>query len=391
MSLLIKALHKAEQEKASEERSTTSVAVASFELAPKEGEAGLSSAEPVKPLHQTNTQPNQQAAGVVFAAKSGAGTTSTRALLLTGFVLLILIAAAFYYYLQSSTQPEVVVPARVVEVVPAAAPIDSALPGATGALEPEGLGPDEVAVETVAIRDEIELPAVNDGFSLGTADARSRSVTAPVVYGQPVAMAEDNNVKVIRNNPPPGINPHLTRAYEAFNAGDDATAQASYRKVLQTDIRNTDALLGMAAVALRQDRRNDALGWYGKVLEVEPRNSFAQAAMVSLVGQADPVNSESRIKNLIAIQPDAAHLHAALGSLYADRSQWAQSQQAYFEAHRLDASNAEHAFNLAVSLDQLGKSSLALQYYKQALSLLGSSSSGAIDHAALELRIAQLQ
>ncbi|MDP2246763.1 MAG: hypothetical protein Q8J65_01430 [Nitrosomonadales bacterium] len=342
-------------------------------------------------MRQTNPQPHQAAAGVVFAAKSRAGNTSTQSLLLTGLVLLILVAVAFYYYLESMKQPEVVVPTRVVELAPAVESAGSELPSEVGALEPDGLGPDEIAMEIAATREEIELPAVNEGFSLNAANARSQSLKEPVVYGAPIAVAEDNAVKVIRNNPPPAINPNLTTAYEAFNAGDDATAQASYRRVLQTDIRNTDALLGMAAVALRQGRHNDALGWYGKVLEVEPRNSFAQAAMVSLIGQADPVSSESRIKNLIAVQPDAAHLHAALGSLYADKGQWTQAQQAYFEAHRLDASNPEHVFNLAVSLDQLGKSSLALQYYRQALSLLGNGSSGVINRAALELRITQLQ
>jgi tetratricopeptide (TPR) repeat protein len=405
MSLLIKALHKAEQEKASEATSRTSAAATSFEatsfeLAPKENslelEAGLSGTESVKPVSQTAPPPSRAAAGVVFAAKSAPGSTSTQVLLLAGAVLLILVAGAFYYYLESLKQPELVMPARVVEVIPTVDTAGSVSPGEADLLEPEGLSPDEVEVDMISAgiadtRDEIERPPVNDGFSLGAATVRSQSRVSPVVYGEPVATAEDNGVKVTRNNPPPAINPNLATAYAAFNAGDDAAAQASYRKVLQGDIRSTDALLGMAAVALRQGRQNDALGWYGKVLEVEPRNSFAQAAMASLIGQVDPVSSESRIKSLIAVQPDAAHLHATLGNIYADRGQWAQAQQAYFEAHRLDASNAEHAFNLAVSLDQLGKASLALQYYRQALSLLGSRSSGAIDLAALELRITQLQ
>ena len=113
--------------------------------------------------------------------------------------------------------------------------------------------------------------------------------------------------------------------------------------------------------------------------------------MADLLARVDPVSSESRIKNLIAVQPEAAHLYAALGSIYAERNDWLQAQQAYFEAHRLDASNSEHAFNLAVSLDQLGKAALALQYYRQTLSLLGNRSTAAIDRTALESRIAQLQ
>lgn len=399
MSLLIKALHKAEQEKASEGKSTTSGTSEPFELAPKEldlsAEAGLYNAEPVRAERTVSpaVNQNQKAAGVIFAAKSARGESSTKTLVLTGVILLILIAGAFYYYLESLKQPEVVMPAPLSPVVTipdstAASPVMAEVTP----VEPEGLSADETAVSPMLAemndsQDEREMPPVNAGFSLA---AKPSTPAAPVVYGEPVAKPEDTSVKVTRNDPPPAINPNLTVAYDAFNAGDDATAQAYYRKVLQADIRNTDALLGMAAVALRQGRGNDALGWYGKVLEVEPRNSFAQAAMASVLSEVDPVSSESRIKNLIAIQPGAAHLHAALGGIYADQGQWTQAQQAYFEAHRLDAANAEHAFNLAVSLDQLGKSALAIQYYRQTLSLLDADNS-TIDRAALEARIAQLQ
>lgn len=386
MSLLIKALHKAEQEKASEEKAATSVGVSSLELTPLESGRGE---EPAKPTAVTETKSdNRKAAGVVFAAKSRTENSSTKTLLLTGVFLLLLIAGAFYYYLESLQQPEVVMPTRVVEVVPspevveAPSAVDETLPGTEEPLTEEVIT-DPVSTEIPVIEQAQEQLPINKGYALAD----------PVKPSSPPepAKAQEAGVKVTRNNPPPAINPNLIAAYEAFNAGDDTIAQAAYRKVLQADIRSTDALLGMAAIALRQGRNNDAYGWYGKVLETDPRNSFAQSAMASLLGQADPVSSESRIKNLIALQPEAAHLHAALGSLYADHQQWPQAQQAYFEAHRLDAANPEHVFNLAVSLDQLGKSALALQYYRQALSLLGSNTVAAINRSALESRIAQLQ
>jgi uncharacterized protein HemY len=81
-------------------------------------------------------------------------------------------------------------------------------------------------------------------------------------------------------------------------------------------------------------------------------------------------------------------LHVALGNLYAEHNQWALAQQAYFDAYSLNAS-AENAFNLAVSLDQMGKPKLALPYYQHALALLANNSN--IDKAALEARIAAIQ
>jgi tetratricopeptide (TPR) repeat protein len=393
MSLLIKALHKAEQEKTSEEKSTASAGNASLELTPiepdLEAEAGFVDNEPV--VRSARSEPGnakQKAAGVVFAAKSGASRDATKMLLLGGVALLLLAAGGFYFYLESLKQPELVVSARVVEVTPT--PVLPEAPAVEEIAEMEAAAAmGEFAQEAVA--EAVSAPAeptpADQGFSL--AAAATAPVSRPVVSAP--SPASQREVKVTINHPPPAINPNLVAAYQAFQAGDDAAAQTAYRRVLQADMRNTDALLGMAAIAMRQGRGNDAMGWYGKVLEIEPRNSFAQSAMATLLGQADPVSSESRIRNLIALQPDAAHLHAALGSLYAEHSQWSQAQQAYFEAHRLDTANPEHAFNLAVSLDQLGKSALALQYYRQTLSLLENHNAAVIDRVALESRIAQLQ
>ncbi len=198
-------------------------------------------------------------------------------------------------------------------------------------------------------------------------------------------------IKLITQVPTTGVDPTLLNAYQAFNRSEDVAAQRLYRQVLQGDVRNVDALLGMAAIAQRQGRDADAAGWYQKVLEIEPRNSIAQSAIVSPQGNSDVVGTESRIKSMLALQPDGAHLHAALGNLYAEQNQWALAQEAYFNASRLAPENADYAFNLAVSLDQLGKSNLALKQYQRALALLDKSGASSPDRTQLEARIQALQ
>ncbi|HYN54933.1 MAG TPA: tetratricopeptide repeat protein [Methylotenera sp.] len=198
-------------------------------------------------------------------------------------------------------------------------------------------------------------------------------------------------IKLITQAPSSGIDPTLLAAYQAFIRGDDVVAQRQYRQVLQNDVRNVDALLGMAAIAQRQGRDADAMGWYQKVLEIEPRNSIAQSAIVASQANADVVGTESRIKNMLALQPDVANLHAALGNLYAEQNQWPLAQEAYFNASRFAPNNADYAFNLAISLDQLGKSTLALKQYQRALELLNKSGASSPDRAQLEARIQALQ
>jgi tetratricopeptide (TPR) repeat protein len=320
-----------------------------------------------------------------------------------GLLLLLLIGGGFYLYLQSLQKPELVMVRSAAK--PATLPSVANPPAASPAPGEANAPIQEVKpVEPVPHAAEVfEKPATDDAVKtkkelIAPAEqpqqAEPRTKTGrskQLAFGDPLPVSEDAKVKVTRNNPGPGVNPVLLSAYQAFNAGDDVTAQELYRQVLQGDVRNVDALLGMAAIAARQNRSEDALGWYGKVLEVEPRNTVAQVAFVNVLAQTDPVGSESRIKNLLVQQPEAAYLHAALGSIYADQSQWSQAQQAYFQAYHFDPNNAEYAFNLAVSLDQLGKSSLALQYYKNALELLSKSGTTHIDRAKLESRIGQLQ
>jgi tetratricopeptide (TPR) repeat protein len=180
-------------------------------------------------------------------------------------------------------------------------------------------------------------------------------------------------------------------AYEAYTRGDDASAQQQYRQVLQRDVRNVDALLGMAAIAERQGRNADALGWHQKVLEIEPTNTIAQSASISPRDNSDPTAVESHIKNMLARKPDAANLHASLGNLYAEQNQWPAAQEAYFNASRLAPNNADYAFNLAISLDQMGKAKLALKQYERALELVNQSGSTSPNKATLEARIHELQ
>ena len=177
-------------------------------------------------------------------------------------------------------------------------------------------------------------------------------------------------------------------AYEAYNIGNDKDAIKLYKQVLQRDVRNVDALLGLGAIASRQGRSADANGWYSKVLEVDPRNNIAKAAVLDSQSQGNELSNETSLKNMLAKQPDDANLHVALGNLYAEQNQWPAAQQAYFDAFSLNKT-ADNAYNLAVSLDQMGKPKLALPYYQRALEQINTS--GNIDKTALEARIAAIR
>lgn len=184
--------------------------------------------------------------------------------------------------------------------------------------------------------------------------------------------------------------PVLEGAYRAFNAGDLARARNDYQQVLRSHPDSRDALLGLAAVETQGKRYEAAEAYYTRLLELDPRDAHAQAGLIDLRGQGDPVAAESRLKNMIAAQPDAGFLHFALGNQFAAQARWAEAQQAYFHAYTSDPEHADFAFNLAVSLDRMHQVKPALEYYRRALTL-AQTRPVSFDKAQVSKRISQLE
>jgi Flp pilus assembly protein TadD len=161
----------------------------------------------------------------------------------------------------------------------------------------------------------------------------------------------------------------LRAGYEAYQAGELANAERHYREVAAREPQNRDALLGLAAVAMARGHPEEAYRLYGALLRRNPADRVALAALLLAQGREEPAQAESRLKLMLEQEPGAPHLAFALGSLYAGQARWSDAERAFFEAYRGDGSNGDYAYNLAVSLDHLGKGDAALGYYRLALDL----------------------
>jgi Flp pilus assembly protein TadD len=201
-----------------------------------------------------------------------------------------------------------------------------------------------------------------------------------------VARMHDDNPVLIEQHQEEPIDPILNGAYLDYRSGKFDQAQQQYRRALGIDSNNTDALLGLAAIAQHRGENNLASRYYVQVLALDPRNAVANAGMSAL---SNDDNRESRLKTLLGEQKDSSSLHFALGNYYAEQSRWSEAQQAYFNAYKLAPGNAELAYNLAVSLDRLGQNKSAVQYYQHALSLDPNQSAG-FDHKLVSQRIEKL-
>ncbi len=261
-------------------------------------------------------------------------------------------------------------PTQTAAAQPAPPSADAAEPASVGAASPK----------TGAATADPATPIAASGPRPTEAAVRSPAVGT--------AAPADSPIRISRSRPQ--VNPAVSRAYEAMSAGRLDQARTDYEQVLKTEPRNVDALLGLAAIALREGRPGDAEELYQRAAETDPKEAAAIGALIGLRGQADPLQAESRLKTLIAGQPEQASLHFALGNLQARQNQWSEAQQSYFKAHTLDPENPDIVFNLAVSLDHLRQTKLAVQYYNRSLSM-AETRPAAFDRSGVAARLRELQ
>ena len=183
----------------------------------------------------------------------------------------------------------------------------------------------------------------------------------------------------------------INKAYQEYLEGDYDSASKGYTSVLTELPENRDALLGLAAISIRKGDIRQAYSNYLEVLRLYPGDSVAEAALINFKGKGDYSRNESLLKLFLQRETENSFLYYSLGRLYAVQTRWPEAQQSFFNAYRIESSNPDYAFNLAVSLDHIGQLQSAIDYYTVALDLAGQitvgSATSSFDRAAAISRI----
>lgn len=335
--------------------------------------------------------PARQRAKQVFEAKFREPNPKMPFYITLGMLGLFAVGTVVYFWYQLRPPPALVNvnPPRQAEQAPPPAAQVRPVPA-----DPVAAAPNPLAgLPTAAPAAPVAAPPAPTPAPPSPRPAAEKPVEAPrlqprIAVTPPAALPKAPAPIIART--PPQVHPRVDAGYAAYLAGDLPTARTQYQEALREEPSNRDALLGMAALEVRAGRHEAAEGLYLRILQTDPRDAQAHAALIALrAGRADPLVTESRVKSMLAAEPSAHALNFTLGNQLASQSRWAEAQQEYFKAYTAEPDNADFAFNLAVSLDHLRQSRQALEYYQRALALAGKRGAS-FDVDAARRRAAEL-
>lgn len=269
-------------------------------------------------------------------------------------------------------------------------------PGATDTAAPADAATLAAAAGTPATP---AITALSDTAELAADPIESLVPESPVTESQLAGRPMDSaprTLEITRSTSRSVVNSTLQSAWNALQAGELQTAALLYAEVLAEQPNDRDALIGVAAIQLRNDQPAEARQTYIKLLTLNPQDPYARTGLLQTSQASSDPAHETELKNLLQRYPELPPLHFALGNFYAGRQRWNEAQTAYFDgllyANRDSSTpvSPDYAFNLAVSLEQLQQPAAALNYYRQALELSRSSPAG-FDISLLQSRLGLLQ
>lgn len=159
------------------------------------------------------------------------------------------------------------------------------------------------------------------------------------------------------------IHHYLEQGYENLLAGHMAIAAGFYEQALQAEPKNEMALFGLATTYQRMNRIEEARDIYGRLLGINPTHREALNNFMVLVSQESPQAAIEELEKLESENPDFSPIPAQLGTIYKKLGNNEMAAQKLARALALSPENTSYKYNLAVTLDSMGRHAQAADLY----------------------------
>ncbi len=160
---------------------------------------------------------------------------------------------------------------------------------------------------------------------------------------------------------------NLETAREALEAGQMETAVSLYKRALEKEPANKQALFGLATSYQVSGQIEQARDLYIQLIKMDQNNWPALNNFLVLVSQEAP---EDALKHLLSLQttnPHFAPIPAQIGLIYLKQEKFPEAARYLSQAAVLDPQNMRYRYDLAVLLDHAGDTVSAVKLYEQVL------------------------
>lgn len=162
----------------------------------------------------------------------------------------------------------------------------------------------------------------------------------------------------------------LAEALQHHRAGRFAEAEKLYRRILQSDPHNADALHLLGLIAHEAGRDDAAIDLIGRAIRLRPdAPAFYSNLGLAYQSARRPAEAIDAFRQALVLKPDYAEAHNNLGAVYRSLGRLGEAEGAFREALRLRPDFAEAYSNLGQVLQQRGVVDEALASYRRALEL----------------------
>jgi predicted O-linked N-acetylglucosamine transferase (SPINDLY family) len=163
---------------------------------------------------------------------------------------------------------------------------------------------------------------------------------------------------------------HLHGAIRHHREGRLAEAEAGYRRVLDTDPDNSDALHLLGLVRYQRNDRAGAVRFIQQAIDRNALDASYHSNLGRILGELGRGSEAiACCRRALALQPELADAHNNLGTLLATAGNWTEAIEAYHHALRQMPGNVEVLNNLAAAYRRSGKPRESIEFSRQALRL----------------------